>query len=71
MTSTRAYEPVRLSGIQKMSPLGPDVTPFLSSSAVLIDKDQSPKWNPPTLEEVSDQMVEQCFSSLGDKDLTF
>lgn len=38
--------------------------------AVLVDKDQSPKWSPSTLEEVSDQMVDQCFSSLGDKDLT-
>ncbi|XP_005736967.1 3-hydroxyisobutyryl-CoA hydrolase, mitochondrial [Pundamilia nyererei] len=37
--------------------------------AVLVDKDQNPKWNPSTLEEVSDQMVEQCFSSLGEKDL--
>lgn len=42
-----------------------------SSSTVLIDKDHSPKWNPPTLEEVSPQMVEQSFSSLGHKDLTF
>ncbi|XP_053184831.1 3-hydroxyisobutyryl-CoA hydrolase, mitochondrial [Scomber japonicus] len=39
--------------------------------AVLVDKDQSPKWKPSTLEEVSDQSVEQCFSSLGEKDLTF
>ncbi|XP_041806646.1 3-hydroxyisobutyryl-CoA hydrolase, mitochondrial [Chelmon rostratus] len=39
--------------------------------AVLVDKDQNPKWNPSTLEEVSDQAVEQCFSSLGEKDLTF
>ena len=39
--------------------------------AVLIDKDQSPQWNPPTLEEVSNHMVEQCFSSLGHKDLAF
>ncbi|XP_069010989.1 3-hydroxyisobutyryl-CoA hydrolase, mitochondrial [Embiotoca jacksoni] len=39
--------------------------------AVLVDKDQNPKWNPPTLEEVSDQSLDQCFSSLGDKDLTF
>ncbi|XP_073329813.1 3-hydroxyisobutyryl-CoA hydrolase, mitochondrial [Pagrus major] len=38
--------------------------------AVLVDKDQSPKWSPSTLEGVSDQMVEQCFSSLGAKDLT-
>uniref|UniRef100_A0AAX7THL1 3-hydroxyisobutyryl-CoA hydrolase n=1 Tax=Astatotilapia calliptera TaxID=8154 RepID=A0AAX7THL1_ASTCA len=38
--------------------------------AVLVDKDQNPKWNPSTLEEVSNQMVEQCFSSLGEKDLT-
>ncbi|XP_042349953.1 3-hydroxyisobutyryl-CoA hydrolase, mitochondrial [Plectropomus leopardus] len=39
--------------------------------AVLVDKDQNPKWKPSTLEEVSDQAVEQCFSSLGDKELTF
>ncbi|XP_034430591.1 3-hydroxyisobutyryl-CoA hydrolase, mitochondrial isoform X2 [Hippoglossus hippoglossus] len=39
--------------------------------AVLVDKDQSPKWSPSTLEEVSEQSVEQCFSSLGEKDLTF
>ncbi|KAM3607180.1 uncharacterized protein V6R79_002950 [Siganus canaliculatus] len=38
--------------------------------AVLVDKDQSPKWRPATLEEVTDEAVEQCFSSLGDKDLT-
>uniref|UniRef100_H3DE45 3-hydroxyisobutyryl-CoA hydrolase n=1 Tax=Tetraodon nigroviridis TaxID=99883 RepID=H3DE45_TETNG len=33
--------------------------------AVLVDKDQSPRWSPPTLEEVSDQTLERCFSSLG------
>ncbi|XP_074550272.1 3-hydroxyisobutyryl-CoA hydrolase, mitochondrial [Halichoeres trimaculatus] len=38
--------------------------------AVLVDKDHSPKWNPSTLEEVSDQAVDQWFSPLGDKDLT-
>lgn len=38
--------------------------------AVLVDKDHNPKWNPSTLEEVSDQVVDQWFSSLGDKDLT-
>uniref|UniRef100_A0A8C3G2L2 3-hydroxyisobutyryl-CoA hydrolase n=1 Tax=Cyclopterus lumpus TaxID=8103 RepID=A0A8C3G2L2_CYCLU len=40
--------------------------PFL-----LVDKDHSPKWNPSTLEEVTQQTVDQCFSSLGEKDLTF
>uniref|UniRef100_A0A8C2ZMD5 3-hydroxyisobutyryl-CoA hydrolase n=1 Tax=Cyclopterus lumpus TaxID=8103 RepID=A0A8C2ZMD5_CYCLU len=39
--------------------------------AVLVDKDHSPKWNPSTLEEVTQQTVDQCFSSLGEKDLTF
>uniref|UniRef100_UPI0037E85C7D 3-hydroxyisobutyryl-CoA hydrolase, mitochondrial n=1 Tax=Semicossyphus pulcher TaxID=241346 RepID=UPI0037E85C7D len=38
--------------------------------AVLVDKDQNPKWNPSTLEDVSEQTLDQCFSSLGDKDLT-
>lgn len=37
--------------------------------AVLIDKDQSPKWNPSTLEEVTEQNVDTCFSSLGNRDL--
>ncbi|XP_061697110.1 3-hydroxyisobutyryl-CoA hydrolase, mitochondrial [Syngnathoides biaculeatus] len=37
--------------------------------AVLVDKDQSPKWKPSTLEEVTDPSVDQCFSSLGDMDL--
>ncbi|XP_063069573.1 3-hydroxyisobutyryl-CoA hydrolase, mitochondrial [Engraulis encrasicolus] len=37
--------------------------------AVLIDKDQSPKWTPATLEEVSDQSVEDSFKSLGERDL--
>ncbi|XP_051937900.1 3-hydroxyisobutyryl-CoA hydrolase, mitochondrial [Hippocampus zosterae] len=38
--------------------------------AVLVDKDQNPKWEPPALEEVPDVDVERCFSSLGDTDLT-
>ncbi|XP_071212084.1 3-hydroxyisobutyryl-CoA hydrolase, mitochondrial isoform X1 [Salvelinus alpinus] len=37
--------------------------------AVLVDKDHSPKWSPSTLKEVSEQSVEDCFSSLGDHDL--
>ncbi|CAL8240618.1 unnamed protein product [Merluccius merluccius] len=37
--------------------------------AVLIDKDQSPRWNPASLADVSDHSVDQCFSSLGEKDL--
>lgn len=37
--------------------------------AVLIDKDQSPKWKPSTLAGVSEQFVDKCFSSLGERDL--
>lgn len=44
---------------------------FVLCHLVLVDKDQSPRWKPPTLEEVSDQTVERCFSPLGHKDLTF
>lgn len=32
--------------------------------AILIDKDRNPKWNPATLEEVSDEIVEKYFSPL-------
>jgi 3-hydroxyisobutyryl-CoA hydrolase len=32
--------------------------------AVLVDKDHSPKWNPATLEEVTDEMVEEFFAPI-------
>ncbi|XP_048342735.1 3-hydroxyisobutyryl-CoA hydrolase, mitochondrial [Sphaerodactylus townsendi] len=37
--------------------------------AVIIDKDQSPKWKPATLEEVTDEFLDSCFQSLGSSDL--
>ncbi|NWW99391.1 HIBCH protein, partial [Caloenas nicobarica] len=37
--------------------------------AVLIDKDQSPRWRPAALEEVSDEFVDNCFKPLGNNDL--
>ncbi len=39
--------------------------------ALLVDKDQSPKWEPSTLEGVSDEAVEIFFQSLGEEDLEF
>jgi enoyl-CoA hydratase len=38
--------------------------------AVVVDKDQSPKWNPPTLETVSDSDVSAYFAPL-EQELTF
>jgi hypothetical protein len=35
---------------------------------LLVDKDKNPKWNPLTLEEVSDQMVEHYFKPLPEKE---
>jgi enoyl-CoA hydratase len=37
--------------------------------AVVVDKDQSPKWNPPALERVNDAAVAAWFAPLGDKEL--
>uniref|UniRef100_A0A8C7SJC3 3-hydroxyisobutyryl-CoA hydrolase n=1 Tax=Oncorhynchus mykiss TaxID=8022 RepID=A0A8C7SJC3_ONCMY len=42
---------------------------FFCVCLVLVDKDHSPKWSPSTLKEVSEQSVEDCFSSLGERDL--
>ncbi|XP_035879065.1 3-hydroxyisobutyryl-CoA hydrolase, mitochondrial isoform X2 [Phyllostomus discolor] len=39
--------------------------------AVLIDKDQSPKWKPATLKEVTDEDLNNFFKSLGSNDLKF
>ncbi|XP_011829626.1 PREDICTED: 3-hydroxyisobutyryl-CoA hydrolase, mitochondrial isoform X1 [Cercocebus atys] len=39
--------------------------------AVLIDKDQSPKWKPADLKEVTDEDLNNHFKSLGSNDLKF
>jgi len=37
--------------------------------AVLIDKDNRPRWNPPTLAQVREEEVEACFAPLGAHEL--
>jgi enoyl-CoA hydratase len=39
--------------------------------AVLVDKDQQPRWDPPTLALVDQAMVEAYFAPLGDGELRF
>lgn len=39
--------------------------------AVLIDKDQNPKWKPAALKEVTDEDLNKYFKSLGSNDLKF
>ncbi|OCT61391.1 3-hydroxyisobutyryl-CoA hydrolase, mitochondrial-like [Xenopus laevis] len=39
--------------------------------AVLIDKDLKAKWKPELLEEVTDEYIDGCFTSLGSRDLKF
>src|SRR6516164_1396872 len=37
----------------------------------LIDKDQAPRWQPATLAEVSDDMIDAYFAPIGDRELRF
>jgi enoyl-CoA hydratase/carnithine racemase len=39
--------------------------------AVVVDKDQAPRWDPATLAEVSDDMVAACFAPLDGRELVF
>jgi enoyl-CoA hydratase len=44
---------------------------FEGVRAVVIDKDQAPRWQPARLEEVTDAAVAEYFAPLGDAELTF
>jgi enoyl-CoA hydratase/carnithine racemase len=39
--------------------------------AVVIDKDQKPRWRPPTLSEVTDRIIDAYFTSIGERELRF
>ena len=39
--------------------------------AALVDKDGKPKWNPTSLKEVTEEMVESYFDELGENELCF
>ena len=39
--------------------------------AALIDKGQNPRWRPPTLAEIDDDMVAAYFTPIGDGELDF
>ncbi len=39
--------------------------------AVIVDKDNAPKWDPATLAGVTDEMLDAVFAPLGDDELTF
>jgi enoyl-CoA hydratase len=46
---------------------------FEGARAILIDKDNAPRWNPETIEKVDPAEVDACFAPLGDrfKELAF
>ena len=39
---------------------------FEGIRAAIVDKDQQPAWSPASLEEITDEMIEHCFSPLTD-----
>ncbi|WP_244880639.1 enoyl-CoA hydratase/isomerase family protein [Rhodovibrio salinarum] len=39
--------------------------------AVLVDKDHAPQWQPATIEQVDDEVIERAFHSLSEHDLVF
>lgn len=39
--------------------------------ALLVDKDMNPRWDPPTLGQVTDEQIARAFEPLPDGDLTF
>ena len=44
---------------------------FEGVRALLVDKDKKPQWQPPTLAEVSEELVDGYFAPLGAQELTF
>ena len=42
---------------------------ILLSFAVIVDKDNAPKWDPPTLAEITDEIVDRHFQPPKDGDL--
>ena len=39
--------------------------------ALIIDKDNQPKWNPNQIEDVKNDFVQEFFDLLGDNELNF
>ncbi len=42
---------------------------FEGIRAALVDKDRNPKWAPAVIEDVSDELVEEWFRPLGEREL--
>uniref|UniRef100_A0A7N2LEC4 3-hydroxyisobutyryl-CoA hydrolase n=1 Tax=Quercus lobata TaxID=97700 RepID=A0A7N2LEC4_QUELO len=58
-----------LRRLKEASPLGLKVSLKSGVRARMVDKDLAPKWNPPSLEQVSKDMVEHYFSPLSKSEL--
>lgn len=65
--TTPRLETMGPRSIHCMLNLTPDIV--VGIRAALVDKDKSPRWDPPTIADVTDEHVDEFFVPLGEREL--